>query len=441
MTPDQPSREVCLEIYADRSVFVASDGHRQVFAEGAPSSEAKLRQRGILSALQQGYIDEQIEVCRAPSSGLNDPDEAAMHLLSRMVDSVTAGHGRAIVGLTVLQLAIKSIEPAQSVRLHKGGGRTDDFSWVDGISMRNLDRQFNTPALRRHGLLNLNADGCFMTRSLAENYPYTPLYKAALRGAREEWLELIDRVEFGRSDPSACLRYLLGLLANRSESFRRDADAALAHVLSLLPEVHSIDLVSAALLSYCAASSHAARVFEIAMHSLCQVVEHHHGYDGALKPLSQMRSANKKHGNIGDVEVLERTGGLRIQLSWDAKYGKPYLRDELDELDEKLQDHPEALLVGFVTDGPPDLRPEILDRVEELKASQKVQVEIVEFSDWAKAQAARVSVSSDVLAREWLVAFAETICQRRRSIAPVDEPADSWVKGLAVLRLADRRSQ
>jgi hypothetical protein len=36
-----------------------------------------------------------------------------------------------------------------------------------------------------------------------------------------------------------------------------------------------------------------------------------------LKPLSQMRSANKKHGNIGDIEILE---ARQIIESWDAKY-------------------------------------------------------------------------------------------------------------------------
>ncbi len=37
-----------------------------------------------------------------------------------------------------------------------------------------------------------------------------------------------------------------------------------------------------------------------------------------------MRSANKKHGNIGDLEVLEKSN---IIEAWDAKYGKAYLRD------------------------------------------------------------------------------------------------------------------
>lgn len=62
-------------------------------------------------------------------------------------------------------------------------------------------------------------------------------------------------------------------------------------------------------------------------------------------PLSQMRSANKKHGNIGDVEIIDND---QIIESWDAKFGKSYLRDELEELNEKLAMHPLVERAGFV---------------------------------------------------------------------------------------------
>lgn len=60
-------------------------------------------------------------------------------------------------------MTIKSICPDQSIRLHKGATRRGSFSWVDGISMRTLDRNYNTPFLRKYGLLNVNRDGVFMT--------------------------------------------------------------------------------------------------------------------------------------------------------------------------------------------------------------------------------------------------------------------------------------
>ena len=77
-------------------------------------------------------------------------------------------------------------------------------------------------------------------------------------------------------------------------------------------------------------SPYSARVFEIAMHAFFQVLQDKNVFEGVLKPLCQMRSANKKHGNIGDIEIVKKHGGLEILESWDAKYGKPYLRDELE---------------------------------------------------------------------------------------------------------------
>jgi hypothetical protein len=45
-----------------------------------------------------------------------------------------------------------------------------------------------------------------MTRTLAENYPYSKLYKAGIRGARKEWLEITDDVENGDLDSFKCIK-------------------------------------------------------------------------------------------------------------------------------------------------------------------------------------------------------------------------------------------
>jgi hypothetical protein len=119
------------------------------------------------------------------------------------------------------------------------------------------------------------------------------------------------------------------------------------------------------------------------MHSLFQVLEDNGGFEeGFLKKLSQMRSANKKHGKIGDIEITSgKRDSLHILEAWDAKYGKAYLRDEMEELHEKLQEHPETRLAGFVVDANPNLKPEIKRRVEELEQNHNVRIEIVEFDD------------------------------------------------------------
>lgn len=173
-----------LEVYLNRSVLVQDEG-RQTFKEGHPTGSAERRLAKIRKAFEKGFLDKLAGDCRSPDIEIGTIDEEAVQLLTQLVDSVTSEVGRAIVGLTVLQLAIKSICPEQSIRLHKGGGTGESFSWQDGLPMRVLDKEFNTPVLRKYDLVKLNADGVFMTRSLAENYPYSQLYKAASRGAKQ----------------------------------------------------------------------------------------------------------------------------------------------------------------------------------------------------------------------------------------------------------------
>ena len=420
-----------LEIYLNHSVLVQAEG-KQRFEEGQPTNEAEQRLAKIRSALESGYLDKLVSECRSPDIKIDPLDEKAVQLLTQLVDSVTSEVGRGIVGLTVLQLAIKAICPEQSIRLHKCGGRGENFSWQDGLPMRVLDKKYNTPVLRKYNLVKLNADGCFMTRSLAENYPYSQLYKAASRGGKEEWLAILDMVEFNKVNPATALKQLVTMLFNRSDIFNKDSELAMKAVNTVAGKLENLNQATKFIRSFVDSSTYAARLFEIAMHSLFQVLEDHEAFeDGFLKKLSQMRSANKKHGNIGDIEI---TGGKRDSLhileSWDAKYGKAYLRDEMEELHEKLQEHPEVKLAAFVVDQNPNLKPEIKKRIEELEQNHNVRIEIVEFDDWVSRQAKRISLPAKQTANLWLIAFAESLCQLRRERAPIDEPADSWVREL-----------
>ena len=179
-------------------------------------------------------------------------------------------------------------------------------------------------------------------------------------------------------------------------------------------------------------SGYSARLMEISMHALMQAVIET-GVLGfvSLKPLSQMRSANKKHGNIGDIELIE---DLEIIESWDAKYGKAYLREEIDEVIEKLKNHNSVDLVGFVTTLPPIINQEILDKLETAKQLHGIDIKIVIYEEWIQSIFNRAlndnSITEIELAKSWLSAYAECITQKRRDLAPIDEPCIEWVKEL-----------
>jgi hypothetical protein len=151
---------------------------------------------------------------------------------------------------------------------------------------------------------------------------------------------------------------------------------------------------------------------------------------GRLAPLSQMRSANKKMGNIGDIELLSGAGD--ILESWDAKFGKPYLWDELVELGEKLKEKECVQIAGFVTDGDPMLPNDLLNRKNEIARETGVRVEIFSFKNWVRIMSGDISADErEALPKAWLRAVAESFGRKRLELAPIDEPCDAWLEGFA----------
>lgn len=423
-----PKAEPHLEIYNDRSSLIHGKDSEETFYEGKPSGETLKRIDKIRSQLKEGFLHNLIEKCKE-SYEPTKLSEEHVDLVGNLVSSVTSEYGRAVVGLTILQLCIKAIEPSQNIRLHKAG--RGDFSWIEGVPMRSLDAEIIAPVLRSTNLLKYNKFGVMMTRSLAENYPYTKFYKAAIRGPKETWLELVDILEKKKIDPVEALKETIYLLINRSEEFKQlvaDTTSLMGKLLNRgLAKKEIIKLVEAHVYN----SGHPARLFEIAMHSLFQVLANQDALGGCLRPLSQMRSANKKFGNVGDIEVLASSqAGSDIIEAWDAKYGKSYLFDELGELEDKLPNHKNLRRVGFVTDSKVQTSEEIEQRKAEIAEMFGLSVDILTFDDWVEEQFTRSKANPDQTARDWFVAYVETICLKRLDLAPIDEPAESWVRGM-----------
>ena len=423
-----------LKIYKDRSILVDSLGREQLFKEGAPSELTLARQKKIMAALDNGFLEKIIQECKNPELVKVNLSVADISLLDSLVSAVTSEVGRAIVGLSILQLCVKAIEPLQNIRLHKAG--RGEFSWQDGLSMRTLDSKYITPILRKHSLLRVNKDGIMMTRSLAENYPYSQLYKAAIRGAKKEWIELIDRLESKVLDAKDGLKVLIIALMRRSEAFLVLTCAIEDDLKKFLSTLPGPELITELIKRHIDNSTYSARLMEIALHSLFQVHAEHGVINGVLKPLSQMRSANKKHGNVADIEVVSPTNSLHIIEAWDSKYGKPYLRDELDELSEKLEMHPETEIACFVVNVEPDLRDDITQRMDEIASIHNTHIRLLSFDSFVKQELQRAGIENTAhYAIRWLTIYVESLSQKRRELAPIDEPCDEWLQNLQKMLL------
>ncbi len=413
-----------LDVYENRFELF-QDGESQVYYQGVQNEETKKRYNRINQALSNGYLEERYN--SISEVDFNALSEENKRLLRNMVDGITSEVGRSLVGLAFLQLTIKSIEPNQSIRLHKGASKRGTFSWVEGISMRTIDSTYNTPFLREHGLLNLNSYGLFMTRSLAENYPYTSLYKAEMRGSFDDWIAIVDAIENNTMPPELGLCYMMALLRNRSERFQEQANKACSMIDKFKGE--SFDTIKNLIERFFSSTDYSARVFEVTMHCLLQAMDEMHFLgDADIVPLSQMRSANKKHGNVGDIELTENN---IIFESWDAKYGKPYLRDELEELRDKLLTHPDVKVAGFVVDSAVDYRRDIVNRKNEVEVETATEINLFSFEEWVIYETSSVpTAQKNELAYRWLKAVVECFARKRTKKAPIDEPCDAWINDL-----------
>ena len=424
-----------LIILKDKSILEKSDGFSETFEEGKISQQAQTRMKQVKDALEAGFLKNIIRNIQKDLSVDTAISEEHASKIKNLVDSVTSEVGRALIGITVIQLCIKAICPEQNIRLHKGGNaKGGNFSWKEGISMRTLDKTHITPVLREFDLLKLNADGFMMTRSLAENYPYSRLYKAALRGGKKEWFEIVEDLEDKKLDPLVGLKYLIMLLANRSNTLIQLSNNCIVKTTEYLSTGPSTDHIFSLINNFINNSEYSARAFEIAIHAAYQALDEMDYIKGYLKPISQMRSANKKHGNIGDIEILETSKGMLIIESWDAKYGKQNLREELEELSEKLPHHPECNMAGFITNSFPVQSSEIQKRIIELEEMHDCSIKIWSFIDWFEKEVQEfLEDDYHKFGSLWLSALVESFCQRRRDKAPIDEPCEYWIKNLLAI--------
>ena len=440
---DKKAVDPYLKVYADRSVYHAGKVRSpELFLEGPLSNEAKTRAKQVRAAFENGFLDNLISELLEGEFSVDKEQistEASV-CVDELVTSLTSEVGRALIGLSVMQLCIKAITKEQNIRLHKGSASRKSFSWIEGISMRTLDKKYVTPTLRKYGLLRLNADGFMMTRSLAENYPYTPLYKAKIRGARTSWLTLVEEIERENTSALETLKMLIARLINAALEFQQEADRLVEKSQEVVSQYQTRSDTRSIVFEHIDKSDYAARLLEISMHALAQAAVTSGAFgDMEIKPLSQMRSANKKHGNVADIELMENG---HIVEAWDAKYGKSYLRDELEEILEKLRKHDFIEIVGFVTSVPVEKVLEITSRINEIEQLYSVRVSVLTYQNWIDRIYQRVldtNISSESeLSQSWLMTYCKYIGQKRRDIAPIDEPCLEWVRSFR--RILEKRA-
>jgi hypothetical protein len=100
-----------IRIFLNKSILLREDGTEEEFTEGNSSPQAKQRLKQIKSKFEQGFLQTEIDYCKSNAIDFLDLDESQIHRLNTLVNSVTSEVGRAVVGLIILQLSIKTLSP------------------------------------------------------------------------------------------------------------------------------------------------------------------------------------------------------------------------------------------------------------------------------------------------------------------------------------------
>ncbi len=434
---EQDNDEPRMITYSDYTAIIDADGTKHTFEEGVQTDKARQRYEHIQKELDDGYLEEQIHDVATTGTHLDtELSEQHQALIDDLIDGVSDGAGRSLAGLAVVQLTIKSIAPDQNIRLHKGSQRSDHFGWKEGISFRTIDSTHIAPALREYDLLYVNKDGVMMTRSLAENYPYSQVYKASLRGPRDAWGTLVEAIE--RSDsslaPEPALRYLLLALVNRGSYAQEISQDLLDAVENLRNKGTSPDQIFDVIQRHIRQSPHSDRVLKIALHALYQVLEdndHLSGVSptgGTLQPpeFTPLPDADID-GHNPAITVTHPSDASHIHTAWDVNTGRLDMAAKLDQLEGLLQAHPEIQRLGVIVENGPSVDPAIDDRLATIEDQHNVEICITTFDDLCKELLEEL-VSAGVDYSQWLIAYAETLIHRRRNRAPLNEPTREWVE-------------
>lgn len=434
---EQDNDEPRMITYSDHTAIIDADGTKHTFEEGAQTDEARQRYEHIQKELNDGYLEEQIHDVTTTGTHVDtELSEQHQALIDDLVDGVSDGAGRSLAGLAVVQLTIKSINPDQSIRLHKGSQRSDHFGWKEGISFRTIDSSHIAPALREYDLLYVNKDGVMMTRSLAENYPYSRVYKASLRGPRDAWGKLVEAIE--RSDstlaPEPALRYLLLALVTRGSYAKEISQNLLEAVEDLRNTGTSTDQIFDVIQRHIRQSPHSDRVLKIALHALYQVLDDNDHLSGVSPTGGKLQPPEftplpdaEIDSHQSSVTVTHPSDESHIHTAWDVNTGRLDMAAKLDQLENLLQAHPEIERLGVIVENGPSVDPSIDDRLTTIEEQHNVEIRITTFEDLCTEWLEDL-LSSGIDYSQWLVAYAETLTHRRRDRAPLNEPTREWVE-------------
>lgn len=319
-------------------------------SNGKATTESKQRGREIRNSLSVDYFNRQrsqaIHDAERGHNPLNSPllTERGGEIVRSITGGITGEEGRALFLWAISISAVKDVCPEQDIRLHK------NQRWANAVSMRTISSDALTSWMNANSAnVSINSFGPAMTRTFSENIPWVPCYPPDIKGPKDDWLELIDGIHYGRIDAGSALRAFLYMDFLNAGQFDLVSERTLERLGLLEDSISSLDYILPHISSR---NNGGARLLEIAIHSFAQCV-YEHGMQlcpsvESTRPeeIKSMRSADRKAGGVGDIqfradEYRERRGLRFLKYSIDCKYNIPELSREIARLRESIH-HPDT---------------------------------------------------------------------------------------------------
>ena len=275
----------------------------------------------LLSILQQCYDQAEIE-----SKKENHADLIAFigendaKVIIELANLKHACRGAAIT------LAIyKILHPEQDIRSHKS-------EYKGGFSARGVDTYVTVPFLRDNGL-PYNVETHWLSQTLSYAAPYTPdlVLKTVPKKAGPDFITTVNLIE-SSADNSDRIKKILILMLEKMIEERNKGNSPLTK-----PKNLSIDEVMTLLHKHFSHSyeKNAPRLPQVAIYAIykCLMEDVDRYSEFELKPLERMKTANRKSGTVGDIDLWK--DGRPIEAV-EIKFEIPINHSHVNEAMQKV---------------------------------------------------------------------------------------------------------
>jgi DNA (cytosine-5)-methyltransferase 1 len=229
-------------------------------------------------------------------------------------------------GVALALATYKCIAPEQDIRRHKADQE-------GGFSARSFDAAEVVPFLKQNSLpYNVETHWLSQTFSFAGPYERGIILKTVPKDAGPLLVEVINRVNEAKS-PEVVANAVATVLLLCLVEERNKGKVSLEKPKEL-PIDQVIELLSAHILRYYA--KNAPRLPQIAVYAVYRcIVGSMKRYEGLeLRPLERLKTANRKSGTIGDIDVNR---GLQPVEAVEVRLGVPVTREDVAEVIQKIK--------------------------------------------------------------------------------------------------------